>query len=124
MSIHKITVFLLMVGLALYPYSSAKGENKEMIKLVFVLKITDEALYREYRNKIKPLMNKLNIVVLKEYRISEVLHNKDEKEAVNLLAIFAFPDQESKAWFFSSEIYQEAKLLFDESTRHFEKLIE
>ncbi len=95
-----------------------------MIKLVFVLKITDEALYREYRNQIKPLMQKLNIVVLKEYSISKVLHNKHEKEAVNLLAMFGFPSQESKALFFSSPVYLKAKPLFSESTTHFEKLIE
>jgi len=124
MSFHKITVFLLFMGLAFYPYSSARGEDKNMIKLVFVLKVTDEALYLEYRNKIKPLMQQLNIVVLKEYRISKVVHSSDEKEAVNLLAIFGFPNQESKARFFSNPVYLEAKQLFDESTTHFEKLIE
>lgn len=95
-----------------------------MIKLVFVLKVTDESLYRAYRNKISPLMDQLNIVVLKEYRISKVLHNKDEKEAVDLLAMFGFPSLEIKAQFFSSEIYQDAKSLFVESTTNFEKLIE
>ncbi|VAX26450.1 hypothetical protein MNBD_NITROSPIRAE01-476 [hydrothermal vent metagenome] len=124
MSFHKITIFLLLVGLAFYPYSSARGENKDMIKLVFVLKVTDEKKYREYRNKIEPLMQQLNIVVLKEYRISKVLHSANEKEAVNLLAIFGFPNQESKARFFSNPVYLEAKQLFAESTTHFEKLIE
>jgi len=124
MSFLKITIFLLLVGLAFYPYSSAKGEDKNMMKLVFVLKITDETKYRAYRNKIKPLMQQLNIVVLKEYRISTVVHSKEEKEAVNLLAIFGFPNRESKTLFFSNPVYEEAKQLFAESTTHFEKLME
>jgi len=124
MLLKKITMTALMICLSLYPYSSAHGETKEMVKLVFVLKITDEAKYRAYRNKIKPLMERLNIVALKEYRISKIVHSDDEKEAVNFLAIFGFPSEESKTEFFSSEIYQEAKQLFAESTTNFEKLIE
>lgn len=124
MLFHKVVLFFLMVSLSFYPYSLAKGESQDMIKLIFVLKVTDEALYREYRNKIKPLMAMLNIVVLKEYRISEVVHSDTEKEAVNLLAIFGFPDSERKKQFFSSKTYQEAKQLFSESTTYFEKIIE
>lgn len=95
-----------------------------MIKLVFTLKITDEKKYLEYRNKIKPLMSELDIVVLKEYRISKVVHSDSEEENVNMLAIFGFPSQEVKVKFFSSNVYQEAKLLFSESTMNFSKHVE
>jgi len=117
--------FLLLTMCMMFPaHSASNGESNNMIKLVFALKITDEEKYRAYRNKIKPLMNKLGVVVLKEYKISKVVHSEDEKESVNMLAMFGFPDEETKQNFFSSEVYQEAKPLFTESTRNFEKLIE
>lgn len=124
MSFKKAVIFLLIMCLTLFAHSATSGENSQMIKLVFALKITDEEKYREYRNKIKPLMSQLDIVVLKEYRISKTVHSNDEKESVNMLAMFGFPNLETKEKFFSSDIYQRVKLLFAESTTNFEKLIE
>ncbi len=124
MLFNKTTILLLAMCVAFYVHSATNGENKNMIKLLFVLKITDEAKYREYRNKIRPLMKKLDIVVLKEYRISKIIHSDDEKENVNMLAMFGFPSLETKEMFFSSDVYKEAKIMFAESTTNFEKLVE
>jgi len=33
---------------------------------------------------------------LKEYRISKVVHSDSEKESVNMLAMFGFPNQETE----------------------------
>jgi len=123
MIFNNTVIFLLIMCTVFYAHLAMSGENN-MIKLVFVLKITDEEKYLEYRNKIKPLMNELDIVVLKEYRISKVVHSDSEKESVNMLAMFGFPNQETKVRFFSSDVYQEAKLLFSESTMNFSKHIE
>jgi len=124
MLFRKTLILFLSLCIAFYAHSASNGEDSNMIKLGFVLKITDENKYLEYRNKIKPLMNTLNIVVLKEYRISTVVHSDDETENVNLMAMFAFPDLETKENFFASDVYQDAKQLFNESTTNFEKLIE
>lgn len=118
-----IGVLLLSICIGSYAYSETNGENS-MIKLVFVLKITDEEKYIEYRNIIRPLMNELDIIVLKEYRISKIIHSKNKEENVNMLAMFGFPSTEVKNIFFSSDEYQEAKLLFLDSTTNFAKLIE
>lgn len=118
-----IGVLLLSICIGSYAYSETNGENS-MIKLVFVLKITDEEKYIEYRNIIRPLMNELGIIVLKEYRISKIIHSKSKEENVNMLAMFGFPSTEVKNIFFSSDEYQEAKLLFLDSTTNFAKLIE
>jgi len=120
----KTIILLLLMNVVFYVHSATNGENKNMVKLVFVLKITDEAKYREYRNKIRPLMKKLDIVVLKEYRISKIIHSDDEKDCVNILAMFGFPNLKTKEMFFSSDVYQEAKIMFSESTTNFEKLVE
>lgn len=95
-----------------------------MIKLVFVLNVTDARKYQEYRDKIKPLMQELNIIVLNEYRIAQVVHSDLQKDQVNLLAMFSFPDEKAKNAFFSSAVYQDAKILFDASTENFDKLVE
>ncbi len=124
MVFNKTTILLLAVFAVFYAHSATSGENNNMIKLVFVLKITDEVKYREYRNQIKPLMNELDIVILKEYRISKAVHNTDKKDSVNMLAMFGFPSSEIKEIFFSNDVYQNAKVLFAESTANFEKLVE
>jgi len=123
MLFNKVIILLLTMCVVFYAHSAMSGENN-MVKLVFALKITDEKKYTEYRRKIKPLMNELNVVVLKEYRISKVVHSNSEGESVNMLAMFGFPSQEIKEKFFSSVVYQEAKLLFSESTMNFSKLVE
>ncbi|VAW51034.1 hypothetical protein MNBD_GAMMA05-1555 [hydrothermal vent metagenome] len=123
MLFNKVAIFLFTLCTAFYAHSVTSGENN-MIKLVFALKITDEKKYLEYRDKIKPLMNELNIMVLKEYRISKVVHSNSKKESVNMLAMFGFPSQETKEKFFSNNVYQEAKLLFSESTMNFSKHVE
>ncbi len=124
MTFNKTTILLLAMCAVFYAHSAASGDNNNMIKLVFVLKITDEAKYLEYRNQIKPLMDKLDIVILKEHRISNIVHSDDEKDSVNMLAMFGFPSLETKEMFFSSDVYQNAKVLFVESTTNFEKLVE
>ncbi len=124
MILNKTAILLLFMCVTFYAHSATNRENNNMTKLVFVLKITDEKKYRGYRNQIEPLMNKLGIVILKEYRISKVVHSDAEKDSVNMLAMFGFPDSETKKIFFSSEVYQKAKVMFTESTTNFEKLIE
>jgi len=114
----------LAMSVIFWSYSATYGVNNNMIKLIFVLKIIDEEKYRDYRKQIKPLMNKLNIVVLKEYRISKIVHSDNEADSVNMLAMFGFPNLEIKEKFFSSNVYQNAKKVFVESTSNFEKLIE
>lgn len=96
----------------------------KMIKLIFTLKITDENKYQEYRNKIRPLMQELQIVVLNEYRIAKTVHSTLDTDQVNLLAMFGFPDEDIRNKFFSSATYQDAKPLFDASTKNFSKLSE
>ncbi|MFC1748307.1 DUF1330 domain-containing protein [Pseudomonadota bacterium] len=118
-----IALLLAFTCIVPHAYAESKGEES-MRKLVFELKITDEGKYKAYRNKIKPLMDELGIVVLKEYRISKVVHSKAIDDEVNMLAMFGFPSDTVKNKFFSSETYQEAKSLFSESTANFEKLIE
>lgn len=118
-----IAILLLSMCIGGYAHSEINGEEN-MIKMVFVLKITDEDKYIKYRNKIRPLMNELDIVVLKEYRISKIIHSNDKEESVNMLAMFGFPSVEIKNKFFSSDVYQEAKLLFSKSTMNFAKLFE
>ncbi|MCF6319147.1 MAG: DUF1330 domain-containing protein [Proteobacteria bacterium] len=122
MSFNK-TIIILTMCTIIYAHPVMSGENN-MIKLVFALQITDEKKYLEYRNKIKPLMNELNVVVLKEYRISKVVHSNSVEERVNMLAMFGFPSQKIKESFFSSVVYQEALLLFSESTTNFSKHVE
>ncbi|NOY71961.1 MAG: DUF1330 domain-containing protein [Gammaproteobacteria bacterium] len=94
-----------------------------MRKLVFELKITDENIYKTYRKTIKPLMDKLGIVVMKEYRISKTVHSDAVDDQVNMLAMFGFPSERIMEQFFSSDTYQDAKKLFDQSTTNFEKLV-
>jgi len=93
-----------------------------MRKMIFVLKITDEMNYKTYRKRIKPLMDELGIVVMKEYRISKTVHSSAAEDQVNMLAMFGFPSERIMEQFFSSDTYQDAKKLFDESTANFEKL--
>jgi len=120
----KTTILTLAMSVIFYAHSATNGVNNNMIKLVFVLKITDEEKYRDYRKQIKPLMNKLNIIVMKEYRISKTVHSDNEADSVNMLAMFGFPSLEIKEKFFSSNVYQNAKKVFAASTSNFEKLIE
>ncbi len=94
-----------------------------MQKMIFELKITDEKNYMAYRKTIKPLMDELGIVVMKEYRISKTVHSDAVEDQVNMLAMFGFPSESIMDQFFSSDTYQDAKKLFDRSTANFEKLI-
>ncbi len=118
-----IALFLVSVCMISHAQAGSKEEDN-MHKLIFELKITDEGKYKAYRNKIRPLMDELSIVVLKEYRISKVVHSNADEDQVNMLAMFGFPSDSAKDQFFSSDIYQDAKKLFSESTANFEKLIE
>ncbi len=118
-----VALFIVSACMVSHAQAGSKGEDN-MRKLVFELKITDEEKYKAYRNKIKPLMDRLSIVVLKEYRISKVVHSNANEDQVNMLAMFGFPNDDAKNEFFSSDIYQSAKKLFSESTTNFEKLID
>ncbi len=119
---HQLIYILLVMNTTFYAHAATNEKDENMVELIFALKITDEEKYREYRNAIHPLMHRLGIIVLKEYRISEVVHSNDERESVNMLAMFGFPSTEIKEEFFSSNIYKNAKALFKESTTNFSVL--
>lgn len=99
-------------------------EEAPMHKLIFVLNITREDVYSEYRETIRPLMDRLGIVVLNEYDISTVIHSQSTHDKVNRLAVFGFPTESIKTTFFSDPIYLEAKKLFTISTENFVKIME
>jgi len=107
-----------------YADSRQHTQGKNMIKLVFSLKVTDSDTYAEYRSMIKPLMDSMGITVLKEYKVIQSIHSNDPKQDVNLLAVFGFPSETVKNNFFTSEVYQQAKPLFLRSTTNFENLME
>lgn len=123
-SIFGLAVLLLSMTLA---YADANNDPKEpqrMEKLIFALKVTDSSVYQNYRDAISPIMDRLNVKVLKEYQISDVLHSQDEDDQVSRLAVFGFPNESSKLQFFNDPIYLEAKTLFNASTKNFIKIIE
>lgn len=95
-----------------------------MKKLMFALKITDIDTYGRYRKSIKPLMDKLNVVVLEEVELANVLATQSGSKDINRLAVFGFPSEEIKVQFFSDPVYQSAKPLFEASTANFRKIIE
>ena len=93
-------------------------------KLMFVLKITDSDTYGRYRTRIKPLMDRLNVVVLEEVKLADVLTTQSGSEDINRLAVFGFPSEEVKVQFFNDPEYLMAKPLFEASTVNFRKIIE
>lgn len=86
--------------------------------LVFSLFILDIETYQEYRKQILPVMKRHNVEVLHEYSINAVLNSQEADQQVNRLAVFSFPDDESKDIFFNDPEYQAAKPLLLESTKN------
>ena len=118
-----VTLFLLTT-LSIFQSAMAKDKSA-MHKLVFALKITDEQTYGSYREAIAPLMKRLGIVVLREYKIADVLHSKASEDQVTRLAVFGFPDKATKQAFFTHPTYEQAKSqFFTPSTSNFVQIIE
>ena len=120
---------LLLVGVyvsatELTTHKSSIQKEIPMKKLMFALKITDSDTYGRYRKSIKPLMDRLNVVVLEEVKLADVLTTQSGSEDINRLAVFGFPSEEVKVQFFSDPDYISAKPLFEASTSNFRKIIE
>ena len=79
--------------------------------LIFSLMIIDAGTYQEYRNQIKPVMERYGITVKYEYTINSVLNSDQLEDQVNRLAVFEYPDQFNIDTFFNDPDYQKAKPL-------------
>ena len=126
-----LSIFLLIlvsVSGSIYVFADAKEYQKMSdstpVKLIFVIKVTDEKIYREYREMLVPIMQDLNVKLLNEYAIDNVLHSNEEEDQVNLLVVFEFPTKEAKAAFFADQRYIDAKPFFMESATNFSKIVE
>lgn len=105
-------------------HKSSIQQDIPMKKLMFALKITDSDTYSRYRTSIKPLMDRLNVVVLEEVKLADVLTTQSGSEDINRLAVFGFPSEEVKVQFFNDPEYLTAKPLFEASTANFRKIID
>jgi len=87
------------------------NQGVSMKLLIFSLMIIDASMYQEYRNQIKPVMERHGITVKYEYTIDSVISSQQPEDRVNRLAVFEYSDQFNIDTFFNDPEYQNAKPL-------------
>jgi uncharacterized protein (DUF1330 family)/ketosteroid isomerase-like protein len=108
---------------------AVRGESTPSAPLVFVLNIRDSDTYREYRERIAPIMSRYGVGVRAEYQVAATLHSvTSEQQAagedqVNRLAVFQFPTEAVREAFFKDPEYLAAKPLLERATLNITKLV-
>ena len=79
------------------------------------LQVSNEGLYADYRNAMRPLLEKVNGGFRYDFKVSEVLKN-DEGRPINRVFAIYFGSKEEKEQFFSDPEYLKIKNEFFESS--------
>lgn len=84
-------------------------------EMIVGLQISNEDLYSDYREAMRPLLEKVNGGFRYDFKVSEVLKNEEGKPINRVFAIF-FESKSKMEAFFSDPEYLKIKKVFFESS--------
>lgn len=84
-------------------------------EMIVGLHVTDEGIYADYREAMRPLLEKVNGGFRYDFRVSEVLKNESGQPINRVFAIY-FDSKDKMDAFFGDTEYLEIKKVYFESS--------
>ncbi len=97
----------------------AAAPASRALDVTYLLNVSNEALYEEYRADIVPLCERHGVLIRHDFSVSKI-HSAETSQSTNRVFLATFKSAESMKKFFSDPDYQIAKKKLEKSVASFQ----
>lgn len=97
----------------------AAAPASRVLDVTYLLSVSNEALYEEYRADIVPLCERHGVLIRHDFSVSKI-HSAETPQSTNRVFLATFKSAESMKQFFSDPDYQIAKKKLEKSVASFQ----
>ncbi len=101
------------------PTGGGQSAKSEAFDVTYLLNVSNETLYNEYRADIVPICERHGVKIRHDFGVSKV-HGSESTQPVNRVFLATFPSPEGMKAFFSDPAYQVAKKKLEKSVASFQ----